>query len=172
MLTEQSEPDNLSSVRVSLWIIHRCLIHAADKKKKNQNQLSLMHHLTVKTWTSDSLTCVWSSRQAFQPKQGTVICLALFHTERMRRRRRSIHWRRIHFERRPEHLLDILWLWYVLGGWNSPLNSPWLSSALRGWETLKEEKHKIKLHRGSQLTSCHHLSNYSAVIYCSGPPIH
>lgn len=31
--------------------------------------------------TSSTLTFVWSSRQAFQGNQRTVICLLLFHTE-------------------------------------------------------------------------------------------
>lgn len=65
-----------------------------NKKKKSESvvlvevmqlaEKKLMKSVTActRSWdTSSTLTFVWSSRQAFQGNQRTVICLLIFHTE-------------------------------------------------------------------------------------------
>lgn len=53
-----------------------CLIHATGETKSK-----MFFHARGLKASSTTLTFVWSSRQAFQANQGTVIRLSLFHTE-------------------------------------------------------------------------------------------
>ena len=51
--------------------------------------MNLMHENHSQSCTSTTLTFVWSSRRAFQAKEGTVICLSLVHKEDEKEKKKS-----------------------------------------------------------------------------------
>lgn len=96
-----------------------------------------MRQITVKDCTSTTLTFVWSSRRAFQAKEGTVIRLS-FHIEDEKEKKSDSL-----MENLPLQIRTLVWHFrtgtcfvYV----NIPLNSPWLSSTLRGLDSLDKGK--------------------------------
>lgn len=119
------------------------------------NQRGLMHQITLKACTSTTLTFVWSSRRAFRAKEGTVICLSLFHMEGEKEKKSDSLKENLPLRTRTLawHFITGAWFFFLV---NSPLNFPWLSSALRGLDTLDRTKNNMKsdiymhLHTGIQ----------------------
>lgn len=105
-----------------------------------------MHVVTVRVCTSATLTLIWSSRRAFQTKEGTIICLIMFYREDQRKEKSDSLKKHTFFHQQPPPPKKRDTTFYELTS-KFPLaffNTPWVRDTAKSQSVLKVRKRTKK----------------------------